>query len=528
MRPLNTNDIQNIRQLKNEYLPEGDEMEKEEWPEPEPIIASLLPVEKFSTELIPEPFRPWVRDVAYRMQCPLEFTAMGAVIMASAVIGAGCGIRPKRRDDWLVVPNLWGGVIGRVGGLKTPALTEILKPLAALEAKAKREHGTGLKEYQVDKEISKINKEALKSEMLRLARGKKNLDELKCQYMAIEEPQIPRCKRFKTHDSTVEKMGELLSENPRGILLFRDELIGLLTSWEREGRESDRAFYLETRNGYGNFTSDRIGRGSIFCDNLCVSILGGIQPAKLLSYFFQAANDFENDGLIQRMQLLVYPDDNKEWDLIDEYPDSQARKRIFYVIEKLAEMDFTSYGAQLDEGNKIPYLHFKDDAQELFYSWLSELERVKLRKDEPPYLLEHLSKYRSLMPSLAHIDHLINVADGKDEGDVSLSATERAAGWCEVLESHARRIYALIGDVNQRAAAALAEKIQKGKLQDGFTIRDIYHQKHWHLLSKKEVVVEACAELIDAGWLKQEELEIPGRQPKIIHRINPKIFPLNA
>ncbi len=46
-------------------------------------------------------------------------------------------IRPKEKDDWLVVPNLWGVCIGRPGIMKTPAIQEPLKPLKQLEIEAK-------------------------------------------------------------------------------------------------------------------------------------------------------------------------------------------------------------------------------------------------------------------------------------------------------------------------------------------------------------------------------------------------------
>lgn len=502
------------------------------WPEPEPISISLLPVEKLPEEIIPGPFRPWVTDVAHRMQCPPDFIAVAVMIMAGSVIGAGCGIRPKKYDDWLVVPNLWGGIVARPGMLKTPALMEALKPLAALEARARKEYEAAMKEYEADKELYKAQKEALKSKMVEAAKNKKkgealSIAELRQQYLDLKEPEPPVWRRYKTNDSTIERMGELLSENPRGILLFRDELIGLLASWDREGRETDRAFYLEAWNGHGSHTTDRIGRGTVHVDNLCVSILGGIQPAKLMAYLYEAMSELENDGLMQRMQLLVYPDEPEDWELVDRYPDKKARELAFRVIERLDRMDFTAYGARLDEGERIPYLRFTDGAQGLFNEWLTELERVKLRRDDPPALLEHLSKYRSLMPSLALIIHLIDVAAGKTEGNVSLKAAEMAAAWCDYLESHSRRIYALVGDVGQRAAAELAKKIKAGALEDGFTVRDIY-RKQWHLLNKKEVVQEACAELVEACWLKQVAIEIPGRQPKIAYRINPKIFSLNV
>ena len=43
------------------------------------------------------------------------------LVALAGVVGAAIGIKPKRRDDWLVVPNLWGGVIGPPTKKKTPA-----------------------------------------------------------------------------------------------------------------------------------------------------------------------------------------------------------------------------------------------------------------------------------------------------------------------------------------------------------------------------------------------------------------------
>jgi hypothetical protein len=81
----------------------------QEWPEPEPIRTELLPVEPLPLAIIPKPFRPWVKDASHRMQVPPDFIATGSITMAASVIGTGCEIRPKRRDDWLIIPNLWAG-----------------------------------------------------------------------------------------------------------------------------------------------------------------------------------------------------------------------------------------------------------------------------------------------------------------------------------------------------------------------------------------------------------------------------------
>lgn len=234
------------------------------WREPRPlqdIREELLPVPALAPDLIPEPFQEWLMDIAERMQCPLDYVTIGAMIMIAAVVGAGCGIRPKRQDSWTVIPNLWGGIVGAPSTLKSPALKEILKPLETLEDEAWEVYEKSTKHYQVELEAYKTNKEVIKKELFKAAQASDTFGQeaAKEKLRNLKEPLEPSCKRYITNDATIEKMHELLSRNPRGLLLFRDELLGLLTSWDREGYESDRAFYLEAWNGYGSKTTDRIG-----------------------------------------------------------------------------------------------------------------------------------------------------------------------------------------------------------------------------------------------------------------------------
>jgi hypothetical protein len=165
-----------------------------------------------------------------------------------------------------------------------------------------------------------------------------------------------------------------MRDNPRGLLLFRDELVGLLAGWERPGHESDRGYFLEGWNGNQGHTDDRIGPRTAYAENVCISLYSGIQPPKLQAYLYQCVRGLQNDGLMQRLQLAVYADEPTSWQLVDRYPDTEAENRAFDIIETLAKADFTTYGAKLDDGDRFPTLRFADDAQELlyFYEWLME------------------------------------------------------------------------------------------------------------------------------------------------------------
>jgi len=404
-----------------------------EWCEPEPIQQTLLPVIGLPKGNIPDAYRDWVCDIAHRMQCPVDYIAVALIVVTASIIGAGCGIKPKQKDDWLVIPNLWGGIVGRPGKMKTPAVSEVMQPLGKLEADAKQAFDLSMATYQAELEDYKAEKEALKSAMLNtkkqaLQNKLVKLDSLalKNRLLQLLEPKKPIWKRYKTNDATIEKLSELLADNLRGLLIYRDELIGLLSTWDQEGREGDRAFFLEAWNGYGSLTTDRIGRGTVHTENLCLSIFGNTQPAKLIQYLHHAMRGMDNDGLLQRFQLLIYPDDLPAWKLIDREPNELAKEQVFNILQNLSTMDFTKYGAIKEAKDRFPYFRFDDDAQDLFFHWLKELEQTILESDDQPIVIEHLSKYRSLVPSLALVFHLIEVANGATNTQINYDTTLKA------------------------------------------------------------------------------------------------------
>ena len=89
-------------------LEERQKREMNVWEKPQEITAELLPVKELTPELIPEPLRDWLADIAHRMQVPLDFSASACVVMLSSIIGTRLSIRPKKNDTWQVIPNLWG------------------------------------------------------------------------------------------------------------------------------------------------------------------------------------------------------------------------------------------------------------------------------------------------------------------------------------------------------------------------------------------------------------------------------------
>jgi Protein of unknown function (DUF3987) len=117
-----------------------DEHQERDWPKPKPLPNGLARVEPFNLDFMPVALKPWIADVADRLQCPPDYVAVPAIVGLGSVIGCRVGIKPQRNTDWIEVPNIWGGFIGRPGMLKSPAMQEALKPLHRLETEAAKEN----------------------------------------------------------------------------------------------------------------------------------------------------------------------------------------------------------------------------------------------------------------------------------------------------------------------------------------------------------------------------------------------------
>jgi 5S rRNA maturation endonuclease (ribonuclease M5) len=503
------------------------------WEKPNDIETKIPPVLALSPELIPEPFRNWLADLSLRMQTPPDFAAISSLVIIGSIIGAGCSIRPKKLDDWEIVPNLWGAAIGRPSVvLKTPSMKEPMSLLERLQAEYEEQYVKDKVASEFDEMAKKALVDDVKGRLSKAAKGNMkdgfvkgdDIQKLKMDFMQLSESIEPEAIRrlFKTNETSVQSMTVLQNQNSRGLLTFRDELTAILVKWDREDGADERAYFLEGWNGNGSYTDFKVGRGLTQANNVCISLLGGIQPDKLRRYLYQAQNG-SNDGLVQRLQLAVWPDEPKHWCLIDTIPNKTEKLRAFAIMKTLAELDFIGFGAVQSENDDRPYFRFDNAGQAVFNEWLTKLQIIKIQQETNPLMVEHFGKFRSLMPSLALIFHCIDIADANVQGDVSEQSALLAVDWCNYLESHARRIYAMAESPEHEAAVRLSEKIKLGAIANSFTSKTIY-DKGWHGLKEKQEVEAACNILIEENWLmmtRKPPSGNRGRPPLPEYQINP-------
>ncbi len=253
------------------------------WGVPGEIVPKLPKVAPLDVELIPEPFRDWLADVSHRKQTPGDFATISSLVIVSSLLGAGCGVRPKQLDDWEVIPNLWGACIGRPSVvLKSPSMKEPIGLLDRLQAAFGAIYDREKSESDFQGLIDAAVLKDLKTQLDKSAKGKgsfnkEDLSRLRDEHRELtENSKEPVRRLLKTNETSIQSMTLLQNQNPRGLLVFRDELTGLLARWDREDGADERAYFLEGWNGNGSYCDVKIGRGVTEAKTICIGLLGGI------------------------------------------------------------------------------------------------------------------------------------------------------------------------------------------------------------------------------------------------------------
>ena len=152
----------------------------------------------------------------------------------------------------------------------------------------------------------------------------------------------------------------------------------------------------------------------------------------------------------------------------------------------------------------------------MFVEWRTNLERRLRQGDLDPMFEAHLAKYRSLVPGLALITHLVDVG----KGEVGAAAMEKALKWVAYLETHATRVYASSAIAASAAAHAIIAKVKSGHLKAQFGSREIIRAQ-WSMLRDRETIHAALQLLADHDWLNVAKVATAGRTATI-YTTNPK------
>ena len=410
----------------------------------------------FELELLPHNAGIYAKNVAHRMNnAPLSFTATAALLVLSSAIGRRVGIRPKRRDNWTVTPNLWGMLIAPPSIKKSPIFSEMIKPLQKLEMEAYERYEEEMAAYRLERVAYDIEMKEYKE---RIKEGESPTPPT--------EPKEPKPKRYIINDATVEKVAVIMKDNPDGLALFMDELAGWFKTMEKQGRETDKQFWLEVFNGNGSRSVDRIGRGSLYVPHVCATIFGTIQPDTLMGIVKKTTGQSSGgDGLLQRFQLVAY-ENTPSFDFIDEPPDTFAKEAYEETVKRMAEADPLEHGAKKDPVTDEIFYRFSEEAAAAFKEFsIANNKEVAKYAETNPAMAAHLGKFDGLFASLALIlfyaDRVMSVTTADE---IPEAYARKAWRLCDYYKAHAMRVYDM-ESVEERRREALEEKIREKTLE---------------------------------------------------------------
>jgi len=377
---------------------------------PVPPGVEALEGEPFPLNALPEVLHNLVSEGTKANQCPAEFIAIPALTVLGAAIGNSRVLQIKK--GWNFKANIYSCVIADTGSGKSPSQQVALRPVKKLQKELAAE-------YEREKEF-------FEEELQQWEDAKRNKE------AKGEKPQPPVMGEVYTTDTTTEALAEILSNNPRGVLLALDEL----TSWinglnqYKGGKGTDREAYLSFWSG-ALTKINRVRKPPTILENPFVSVTGAMPPGVLKTLVDERSQG--EDGFIHRI-LFAYP---------EPVPQRWTEDEISEATLKAYEQTFQKLRALEPNKDGSPTLvTLTPEAKAL---WIEAFNETMMERDGkvPDNLRGPWSKFPSQAARLALIIHMTRLVNSETTSG-PVDETSMAMAWrlVEYFKSHARKVYA--------------------------------------------------------------------------------------
>jgi hypothetical protein len=394
---------------------------------PPPACVPVQEYVPFPVEHMPPPAAQFVRATATAIGCDPAYVALPALSVLGGAIGTTRALVLKRR--WSEPPLIWTAAVGQSGSQKSPGYREATDAAFAVQRRLMRSHAAAVRRWRRE---------------------------------GAEEGSEPAAaRRIVVSNTTVEKLARLLSDNPRGLLLARDELsgwFGSFTKYKGAGGGSDLPEWLETHRAGTLIIDRKTGDAPTLVVHLAgISVCGTIQEGTLTRALTAECMDA---GLAARLLLAMPPRRKKRW--TEEEVDPGVVLAWEAALARLYALELVERPQAEDPDDAEPaplFLGMTHDAKRLWVEWYDQwAEEQDAAEGE---LASAFAKIEAYAARLALVHHLTRLADlDCASSNAPLSADSMAAGiaLARWFANEARRVYATLGESDDtRCLRRLAE-----------------------------------------------------------------------
>lgn len=419
--------------------------------EADPLPLPIHAVEPFPVEAFPRPLQQMIREAAQALPCPEDFLGVPLLAVMGAAIGTSRSIQVK--TGWREGPRIYSGIVAEPGSKKSPALDLVLAPVMRRQLLLKEQYSAEKERWLQDLGAYELALAVWKEEVRKAAKGSGSVDEMPLK------PEEPVMAQLVASDATLEAVAQLLADNSRGLLFYRDELTGWVKSMDayRGGKGADRQAWLTFWNGGSYMVNRKSAKEPLVLTNPFVSVTGCLPPAVLGDLSDERGRE---DGFIHRV-LLVYPDSVPlVWN------EDTIRDTTLRVYDQLLNKLWQLCPGRDGEGQEFAQLlTFTPAAKVLWVEWIQDHYRNQHDPFFPVNLRGPWAKLEGYCARFALILQMGRVAcEEARDGEIDEISMAGAAALAEYFKSHARRVYSRLHatEQDQNAIQAVAWLQKRG------------------------------------------------------------------
>ncbi len=256
----------------------------------------------FPLDVLPRKMREIIDEANATLGFPKDYLAMSMLTAVAAAVGNTHNA--EHMAGWQEYCILFVALVGRPGANKSHPLSFAMQPLIDFDAEQSAIFSEAMKRYLAAMELPPKE---------RAANGYET------------NPTEPKRVRFTMQDVTPEAVHRILSENPRGLCLYADELAGWFKNFNRYNNGSESEFWMSVFNHKVAMSDRKSSQSGVFIRNPFLCVIGTIQP-KVLGEL--AAGNRNSNGFTERF-LYVVPDDQTKakWNSERNRPHSTSFRR---------------------------------------------------------------------------------------------------------------------------------------------------------------------------------------------------------